>query len=304
MTTSLETDLCGTRLRNPTMLASGVMGETGDSLRRVAEAGAGAVVTKSIGLEPRQGYPNPTLVELDDGYINAMGLPGPGIHAFGEEMPIALKGGIPIVGSLFAAIPEDFVTLAVRMQEYGVSAIELNLSCPHAKGYGMEVGVDPDAVANIVRQVKAAIDIPLWSKLTPNTHRLLDVARAVEGAGGDAIVAVNTVKAMAISVEARRPVLFNRTGGLSGPAIKAVGLRCVYELYEAVDIPIIGVGGAETSRDVLEYLMAGAKAVQIGSGVGRKGLGVFRTVCVGLLEYLEENGLTSPSDIVGVAHVQ
>jgi dihydroorotate dehydrogenase (NAD+) catalytic subunit len=304
MTTSLETDLCGTRLRNPTMLASGVMGETGDSLRRVAEAGAGAVVTKSIGLEPRQGYPNPTLVELDDGYINAMGLPGPGIHAFGEEMPIALKGGIPIVGSLFAAIPEDFVTLAVRMQEYGVSAIELNLSCPHAKGYGMEVGVDPDAVANIVRQVKAAIDIPLWSKLTPNTHRLLDVARAVEGAGGDAIVAVNTVKAMAISVEARRPVLFNRTGGLSGPAIKAVGLRCVYELYEAVDIPIIGVGGAETLRDVLEYLMAGAKAVQIGSGVGRKGLGVFRTVCVGLLEYLEENGLTSPSDIVGVAHVQ
>ncbi len=304
MTTSLETDICGTRLRNPTMLASGVMGETGDSLLRVAEAGAGAAVTKSIGLEPRRGYPNPTLVELDDGYINAMGLPGPGIEAFGEEMSVALKGGIPIIGSLFAAIPEDFVTLAVRMQEYGASAIELNLSCPHAKGYGMEVGVDPEAVASIVRQVKAAIDIPLWAKLTPNTHRLLDVAKAVEGAGGDAIVAVNTVKAMAISVEARRPVLFNRTGGLSGPAIKAVGLRCVYELYEAVDIPIIGVGGAETSRDVLEYLMAGARAVQIGSGVGRRGLGVFQAACGGLLRYLEEHGLSSLSDIVGVAHVQ
>ncbi len=302
--TSLETDLCGTKLRNPTILASGVMGETGDSLLRVAEAGAGAAVTKSIGLEPRKGYPNPTLVELEDGYINAMGLPGPGIDAFGEEMSIAIKGGIPIISSLFAAIPDDFVTLAVRMEEYGASAIELNLSCPHAKGYGMEVGVDPDAVANIVRQVKAAIDVPLWAKLTPNTHRLLEVAQAVEGAGGDAIVAVNTVKAMAISVEAKRPVLYNRTGGLSGPAIKAVGLRCVFELYEAVDIPIIGVGGAETSRDVLEYLMAGAKAVQIGSGVGRKGLDVFQGVCAGLMDHLDENCLSSPSEIVGVAHVR
>ncbi len=302
--TSLEIDLCGIRLRNPTMLASGVLGETGESLLRVAEAGAGAAVTKSIGLEPRKGYPNPTLVELDHGYINAMGLPGPGIAAFRDEMAIALKGGMPIIGSLFAAIPEDFVVLASTMEEYGAAAIELNLSCPHAKGYGMEIGVDPAAVGKIVEEVKAAVDAPVWAKLTPNTHRLLDVARAVEDAGGDAIVAVNTVKGMAISVEARRPVLYNRTGGLSGPAIKAVGLRCVYELYEAVSVPIIGVGGIESTRDVLEYLMAGARAVQIGSGVGRRGLTVFQEVCDGLSEHLDVNYLNTPADLVGVAHVR
>ena len=291
-------------MRNPTMLASGVMGETGRSLAHVAEAGAGAVVTKSIGQEPRPGYPNPTLVELSYGYVNAMGLPGPGIVAFQEEMETALKGGVPIIGSLFAALPEDFADLAARMEDYGASAVELNLSCPHARGFGMEVGVDQEAVGAIVRQVKEATGIPVWAKLTPNTHRLLDVARAVESAGGDAIVAVNTVKAMAISVEAKRPVLYNRTGGLSGPAIKPVGLRCVYELYETVSIPLVGAGGVEVARDAIEYLMAGAKAVQIGSGVGRRGLGVFNDVCRGLQAYLSENGLSGPADIVGVAHVQ
>lgn len=300
----LEIDLAGIKLRNPTILASGVMGETGDSLLRVAESGAGAVVTKSIGREPRPGYNNPTLVEVPQGYINAMGLPGPGIDAFREEMEVAARGGVPVIGSLFAAVPEDFALLAARMEEYGASAVELNLSCPHAKGYGMEVGVDPEAVSNIIRQVKEVISIPVWAKLTPNTHRLLEVARSVEQAGGDVIVAVNTVKAMAISVEARRPVLSNRTGGLSGPAMKHVGLRCVYELYEVLSIPIVGAGGVETARDAIEYLMAGARAVQIGSGIGRKGLKVFSEVGQGLEAYLRENGHRSPLDVVGVAHAQ
>lgn len=302
--TTLEVDLAGIRLRNPTILASGVMGETGDSLLRVAAAGAGGLVTKSIGLEPRNGYPNPTLVELPDGYINAMGLPGPGIEAFAEEMEIARRGKVPIIGSLFAAIPEDFTTLAGKMEDYGAAGVELNLSCPHAKGYGMEVGVDPDAVLAIVSSVKDAVRIPVMAKLTPNTHRLLDVARSVESAGGDAIVAVNTVKAMAISVEARRPILYNRTGGLSGPAIKGVGVRCVYELHGAVKLPIVGVGGVESWRDVLEYMMAGASAVQVGSAVGRKGLGVFKEICDGLTEYKASNKLSSLQEIVGVAHVQ
>jgi dihydroorotate dehydrogenase (NAD+) catalytic subunit len=301
--TALEVDLAGIKLRNPTLLASGVMGETGDSLLRVAVAGAGGLVTKSIGLEPRKGYPNPTLVELPDGYINAMGLPGPGIEAFAEEMEIATKSGVPVIGSLFAAIPEDFASLAIKMESYGAAAIELNLSCPHAKGYGMEVGIDPDAVHAIVSSVKDAVRVPVMAKLTPNTHRLLDVARAVEAAGGDAIVAINTVKAMAISVEARRPILHNTTGGLSGPAIKPIGLRCVYELHEAVKLPIVGVGGIESSRDVLEYMMAGATAVQVGSAVGRRGLKVFREICDGLAEHMAANGLNRLSEIVGAAHV-
>jgi len=298
---SLAVSIASLKLANPTMLASGVMDETGASMRRMAEAGAGAVVTKSIGREARDGYPNPTLVELEDGYLNAMGLPGPGIDAFEEEMAEAVRGPSPVIGSLFAATPEDFAYLAQRMQAYGAAAVELNLSCPHAKGYGMEIGVDPEAVRAIVRAVKAAVQVPVLAKLTPNTHRLLEVGRAVQEGGGDAIVAINTVKAMAISVEARRPVLFNRTGGLSGPAIKAIGLRCVYELYAAVNIPLIGVGGIESARDALEYIMAGASAVQLGSAVGRKGVGVFAEVTSGLETYLEENDV-SITDLVGVAH--
>lgn len=302
--TSLAVTIASVRLANPTMLASGIMDETGASMCRMAEEGAGAVVTKSIGLTSRDGYPNPTLVELPDGYINAMGLPGPGIEDFAEEMEEAVKGPSPVIGSVFAATPEDFAHLARRMQDFKAAAVELNLSCPHAKGYGMEIGVDPDMVRAIVREVKSAVTVPVFAKLTPNTHRLLDVGRAVQEAGGDGIVAVNTVKAMAISAEARRPVLFNRTGGMSGPAIKGVGLRCVYELYGAVKIPIIGVGGIETWRDATEYIMAGARAVQIGSGVGRKGVGVFKEVCAGMQEFMERESVSRVEELVGVAHVQ
>ena len=299
---SINTEVAGIKMKNPTMLASGIMDETGASMRRIVEAGAGAVVTKSIGIAARPGYPGPIVVELQDGYINAMGLPGPGIDAYGEEIEEAKKGGVPVIGSLFAATPETFSLLAGRMEDFGADGIELNLSCPHAKGYGMEIGVDPKAVGAIVREVKSAVNIPVLSKLTPNTDQLCKVATEVECEGGDAIVAINTLKAMAISVELRRPVLSNGIGGLSGPACKPVGLRCVYELYRTVHIPIIGVGGIETPRDALEYIMAGASAIQIGSGVGRVGPQVFKEVSKGIEEYLDENRMKALRDIVGVAH--
>ena len=269
---------------------------------RVAEAGAGALVTKSIGMEPREGYQNPTLVELDAGYLNAMGLPNPGVEGFREEMRIACGSEAPIIGSVFAATPDDFAYLSARMEEFGAWAIELNLSCPHAKGYGMEIGVDPDAVARAVRAVCSSVKVPVLAKLTPNTHRLAEVALAAQEAGASGIVAINTVKAMAISVEARRPILSNQTGGLSGPAIKPVGLRCVFELHKVLEIPIIGVGGIDSWRDAAEYIMAGAVAVQIGSAVGRKGLGVFAEVCNGLTEFMAANGFSEIEEMVGVAH--
>ena len=289
-------------MENPTMLASGIMGETGGSLIAMAKGGAGALVTKSIGSVPRQGHKNPTLVELEFGYVNAMGLPNPGIEAFNEEMYEASKAGIPIVGSVFGSSAEEFASLARRMQDYGAEAVELNLSCPHAKGYGMEMGVDPEVVANIIKEVKAAVVIPVFAKLTPNTHRLIDVARAAEDAGVDAIVAINTLKAMKIDVDARQPVLSNRYGGLSGPAVRGVGVRCVYELFEALKIPVIGVGGVEDWRSALEYIMAGAVAVQIGSGVGRVGTQVFGDVCSGISAYMAENGFRDITQLVGVAH--
>jgi len=188
------------------------------------------------------------------------------------------------------------------MQEYGAEAVELNLSCPHAKGYGMEMGVDPDVVANIIKEVKQAVVVPVFAKLTPNTHNLIDVAKAAEDAGADAIVAINTLKAMKIDVDAQRPVLSNRYGGLSGPAVRGVGVRCVYELYEALKIPVIGVGGVEDWRSALEYMMAGAAAVQIGSGVGRNGPRVFGDICAGISSYMVQNDIRDITQLVGVAH--
>ncbi|MDD1769237.1 MAG: dihydroorotate dehydrogenase [Methanomassiliicoccales archaeon] len=299
---SLRVSVAGIILKNPTILASGIIGETGSSLLSAIEAGAGAVVTKSIGMEVRGGYPNPTVVELPCGYLNAMGLPNPGIDAFGEEMSTAVRGGAPVIGSVFAQNAEGFAVLCSRMEKYGASAVELNLSCPHASGYGMEVGVDPVKVSEIVRAVKKSINIPVFAKLTPNTHRIVEVGRAVQEAGGDGIVAINTLKAMAISVEAEEPILSNKFGGLSGPAVKPVGLRCVYELYEELDVPIIGAGGILTWRDAMEYIMAGAVAVQIGSAIGRKGLRVFGEIGAGLTRYLESRGLDSLDELVGVAH--
>ena len=300
--TSLKVEVAALKLSNPTILASGVMDETAASLLNVARAGAGAVVTKSIGSEPRKGYPNPTLVELDGGYINAMGLPNPGIEAFAEEMRLARGCPVPVIGSIFASSPKEFSFLASKMQDYGAAAVELNLSCPHAKGYGMEIGVDPEMVSAVVREVKSVCSVPVFAKLTPNTHQLMDVAKAAEAAGCDAIVAVNTVKAMAISVEMRRPILSNRGGGLSGPAIKPIGLRCVYDLHSNVNIPIIGVGGVEDWRDAVEYIMAGASAVQVGSAVGRVGLNVFELICTGMKEFMVREGFESVSQMVGVAH--
>ncbi len=300
--TSLKVVLAGVEMENPTMLASGIMGETGGSLLAMAKGGAGALVTKSIGSVPRQGHKNPTLVELEYGYMNAMGLPNPGIEAFGDEMYEASKAGIPIVGSVFGSSAEEFASLAKRMQEYGAEAVELNLSCPHAKGYGMEMGVDPEVVANIIKEVKQAVVIPVFAKLTPNTHRLIEVAKAAEEAGVDAIVAINTLKAMKIDVDARQPVLSNRYGGLSGPAVRGVGVRCVYELYEVLKIPVIGVGGIEDWRSALEYMMAGAVAVQIGSGVGRNGPQVFGDICAGISSYMAQNNIRDVTQLVGVAH--
>ena len=299
---SLQVNVAGVHMNNPTMLASGMVGETGGSLLSVASAGAGALVTKSIGMEPRNGYGNPTLVELDNGYLNAMGLPGPGIEDFRIEMEGARKGNVPIIGSIFASNAKDFAFLSAKMEEYGASAVELNLSCPHAQGYGMEMGIDPEVVGTIVKECKGTVSIPVFAKLTPNTHRLVEVGRAVEKAGGDAVVAINTLKAIAISVEFRRPILSNRFGGLSGPAVKPVGLRCVFDLYDALEIPIIGVGGSENWRDAIEYIMAGASAVQVGSAIGRRGINVFSEITSGMAKYMEGESCGDIQGLVGVAH--
>ena len=298
---SLSTSVGSIALDRPGMIASGIMDETGKSLVRVLESGAGAVVTKSIGLMPNPGHDNPCFMEVTGGYVNAMGLPNPGIELFREEMEVAVPKG-KVIGSIYGAGPDDFRQLAAKMEDYGACAVELNLSCPHAKGYGMEVGTDPAMVKEIVSAVKSSVSIPVWAKLTPNTHILTQIGMAVQDAGGDAVVAINTLKAMVISPEFARPIMSNKFCGLSGEAVKPVGVRAIYDLKSVLDIPLIGVGGISSWRDAAEYIMAGACAFQVGSAVGTKGLEVFQQINEGLEAFMEEFNYPSIGSMVGVAH--
>jgi dihydroorotate dehydrogenase (NAD+) catalytic subunit len=230
----------GIELEHPIMLASGIMGMSASSLIRIAHSGASAVVTKSVGLEPREGYPNPSFVSLDVGFLNAMGLPNPSVSVFSEEINSVREEGIVVIASIYGSCEEEFVKVATQLYP---NAFELNLSCPHIKGYGAELGSDPERVEHIVASVKDVVDVPVWAKLTPNVADICEIGMAAQKGGADAVVAINTVRAMAIDIESGHPVLGNVIGGLSGKAIKPVGVRCVYELYKEVDIPIIGVGG-------------------------------------------------------------
>ena len=300
--TGVEVDIVGIHLRNPTMLASGILNETGKSMAEVARAGAGAIVTKSVGVEPRKGHPNPCVVELDCGLLNAMGLPNPGMKAYAAEVSEAKKGGVPVICSVFGGDEKEISDVAATMEEAGADAIELNLSCPHAKGYGAEIGSTPDMVEKVCREVKGRVSVPVLAKLTPNTSSITGLAKAAEAGGADAVVAINTLKGMAINPELGLPILSNAVGGLSGPAIRAVGVRCVYEIFGEVEIPVIGVGGIATADDALQYIMAGARAVQIGTAIWHGGPSVFSIISEGIAAFMKENGYESVDQMVGKAH--
>ena len=298
----LTVELRGLRMKNPLMLASGILGDSAALLMRALDSGAGAVVTKSISLEPREGYRNPTIVAVECGYINAIGLANPGAKAFLKELARIKGQNQPIVVSLFAGGTDDFGKLAKMFEGSCAKAYELNLSCPHVKGVGLEVGHDPKLVKKIVRCVKQSSRKPIFVKLSPNLPNIVEVAAAAEKAGADAITATNTIRAMAIDIEAAQPILSNKVGGLSGPALKPISLRCVYEIYEHVKIPIIGSGGISTWQDAVEYFLAGASAVQIGSAVAWEGLEIFRKINAGLTSYLNSKGYRSVAEVVGLAH--
>ena len=303
----MESDLCvkiaGMKMRNPTMLSAGVLGMTGRSLRSVWDAGAGGVITKSLGLKPREGYSNPTIVDVGCGFINAMGLPNAGVNEFLEELADAsYEGEIVIIGSIYGANPAEFAEAAHILGQGSIQAIELNVSCPHAKGMGAEVGQDPLLVQEVVRAVKAATKLPVWVKLTPNVTNIVDLAVAAEKANADAIVAINTLRAIAIDIDTGQPVLANKVGGLSGPAIKPVALRCVYDISRAVKIPVLGCGGITDWRDAVEFLLAGASAVQIGTAVAYRGLEIFGEITAGISEYMAKNNYRRVEEIVGMSH--
>ncbi len=288
------------KLKNPTMLAAGVLGTTASSLKRVMRCGAGAVVTKSIGMAPLGGHPGPVIVETPAGYLNALGLPNPGLDFLRElENLQSTVNRTPVIVSIFGSCVDEFVQLAQATCSFA-DAIELNLSCPHARGYGLEVGSDPATVETITKYVTDAIELPIWVKLTPNVTDITPLGQAAESGGADAVVAINTVKGMVIDIHSGRPMLANRFGGLSGPAIRPIAVKCVYDLYNVLSIPVVGVGGVTQYEDALELIMAGARAVQIGSAIAHD-LTVFERVSLGINEYLERNS-ANLEDIVGLAH--
>lgn len=294
----VSVEIAGIRFKNPLMLASGIMDEQGDSMVRAAENGAGGVVTKSIGINEREGYNNPVVVEIETGMINAIGLANPGIDNFKNEIQAVIKKGIPVIGSIFGT-EKDFPVLAEKMERFGVNGIELNLSCPHVKGVGSEIGQDPALVEEIVSEVKKKVKIPVFAKLTPNTTDIVKIAKSAEKA--DALVLINTVRAIAIDIYAKRPVLSNLVGGYSGPGIKPIGLRAVYDVRKEMDIPIIGVGGISNWRDAVEYILAGANALQVGTAIYYRGFSVFDEINRGIEAYMNEEGYTSIEDFSGLA---
>lgn len=301
---SLKTNLCGMKMENPIILASGILGVTRASLRRAVESGAGAVTMKSVSREPRKGHDPPVVATEGDVMINAVGYPNPGIDEAKKEFGKLSDVGAPVIASILGKDAGEFAWMAENFLPGDFEAVELPLSCPHTPGYGMMAGQGtPEATHEITMAVKKMTKLPVIVKLSPSIQALGEVAKAAEKAGADAINMGNTIgPGMFIEAKARKPVLTFGFGGLSGPAIKAVALRCVYDVYKAVKIPVIGTGGVTTGTDAAEMLMAGASAVGVGTATHYRDVDVFSKIAKELSAFMKDEGFSDVKELVGIAH--
>jgi len=298
----LNTNLCGVELRNPTILASGILGVTKDSVDRIGRAGAGAVTLKSLCHEERAGNPNPTMFADQSVFMNAVGLPGQGIDNSLKDFKTLDNLSVPVIGSIYGYKIEQFGQVTKKMASLKPALIEVDISCPHLD-YGKPYDADPKLAAEVTKTVKKnCLNIPVSLKLSPNVHDIKEIAHAVERAGADAITAINTVTSMVIDIDARKPILANKIGGMSGPALKPIAIRCVYEIYETVKIPIIGTGGVTYGKDAVEMMMAGATCVGIGSGIYYRGMDIFKKVCKEMEAWMKKNKVKNLDEIRGCAH--
>ncbi len=304
----VSTTLCGVRLPNPTVLSSGILGLSHEIMARVARAGAGGVTFKSCSLKPRPGYPNPTILDWGPGLINAVGLSNPGVEVMVEEIRAAKKSlaplGVPVIASIFAETIYDFGTIARFISEAEPHLIEVNISCPNIDDrYRQMFAADPYVVAQVTRRVKENTEIPILVKLSPNVTDVAKIARTAVEAGADGITAINSLgPGLILDVETCRPVLAHGTGGVSGPAMRPIAVRCVRDICRAVDVPVVAVGGVTSGRDVVEMILVGATAVGIGSAVHYRGMEVFREVCQELREYMARHGYADLEAFRGRAH--
>ncbi|NPA25699.1 MAG: dihydroorotate dehydrogenase [Deltaproteobacteria bacterium] len=260
--------LPGIKLKNPVLTASGTFGYGSEYSPYFDIAGLGAIVTKGLSLRPKTGNPGVRICETACGMLNAIGLENIGLERFLEqELPLLRQAGARVIVNFFGNCLEDYAELAARLDGVeGITALEINISCPNVKAGGIQFGTDPRAAAELVGAVRRETSLPLITKLSPNVTDIVEMARAVVAAGSDALSLINTLLGMAVDLRRRRPVLGNLTGGLSGPAIKPVALRMVYQVTKALpEVPVIGIGGIVTAEDALEFLLVGARAVQVGT---------------------------------------
>ena len=302
----LETNICGVKFQNPLILAAGVMGSHASSLNWILDCGAGGVITKSFSKDPNEGYHNPTSVGVEGGIINAIGLSSPGVEVFKEELKLINRDSNEMkvgIASIYGSSPEEFSYVASEITDL-VDMIELNVSCPHAMGgCGSAIGQNPQLTEEVVSAVKEVSSVPIFAKLTPNVTDIKEIALAAQNGGSDGISLINSLgPGMKIDVTTARPVLANKFGGMSGPAIKPIAIRCVYDVYDTVNIPIIGVGGISNYEDVLEFLYAGASAVQIGTSIMYEGPEIFSKIAVDLENFMIKEGYNSIDELVGLAH--
>ncbi len=296
----LTTDIGGIRLRNPVMTASGTFGYAREFETYVDLNRLGGIIVKGLSLAPSKGNRPPRIVETACGMLNAIGLENVGIEAFiTEKLPFLVRLSTPVFVNIYGRSIEEYAALAARIDAVeGVLGIEVNISCPNVKAGGVAFGVDPEVAGQVVSAVRKNTAKTLIVKLSPNVTDITVIARRVVAEGADALSLINTITGMAIDVVKRRPVLANFTGGLSGPAIKPVALRMVWQVCQAVDVPVIGIGGITSAHDALEFLIAGAAAVQVGTAnfVNPRAT---TEILVGIEDYLKENRLKRLSDLIG-----
>jgi dihydroorotate dehydrogenase (NAD+) catalytic subunit len=296
----LKVDIGGLALRNPVLTASGTFGYAREFEHLVDLNRLGAIIVKGVSLEPTKGNPPPRIFETSCGMLNAIGLENVGIEAFvNEKLPFLQTLTPPIIINIYGKFEEDYARLATRIEAVeAVAGIEVNISCPNVKAGGMAFGVDPQAAFSVIREVRKRTTKLLIVKLSPNVTDITEIARAVEDAGADCLSLINTITAMAIDIDTRRPSLANVTGGLSGPAIKPVAVRMVWQVARVAKVPIIGIGGIMSAEDALEFIIAGASAVQVGTA-NFVNPHVTTDIIDGIEKFLADRNIDKISDLVG-----
>lgn len=300
MSLKLEVEIAGVKMKNPVTTASGTFGSGAEYSQFVDLSRLGAVTTKGVANVPWPGNPTPRIAETYGGMLNAIGLQNPGIDVFCErDIPYLKEHNATIIVNVCGKSMEDYVEVVERLGDQPVDLLEINVSCPNVKEGGIAFGQDPKALYEITKAVKAVAKQPIMMKLSPNVTNIVDMAKAAEAGGSDVLSLINTLTGMKIDVNKRKILLANQTGGMSGPAIKPVAVRMVYQVAKAVNLPIVGMGGIATAEDALEFLMAGATAVAVGTANFRNPYATIEVI-EGIEAYMRKNGIEDIHDLIGI----